>query len=157
MRGQDRSMDGSALPRLDLGLSESPGRPVPGPRSAAAFPPTSRTATVPAGAAFRGSLRAEAIEIRGHVTGEIVCGFGPLVIRGTGGLEGWATAKGDVQVAGVVTPGQPEVAPPDVISTPGRLVLLPGASVRGDVRCGTIEIHEGAALLGVARGHPSAR
>jgi cytoskeletal protein CcmA (bactofilin family) len=117
-------------------------------------PTSSRAAVVPAGASFRGRLGAEAVEIRGLVAGEVACGYGPLVIHEIGGLEGRATAKGDVRVAGIVTPGSAVEA--DLISTPGRLILLPGARVRGDVRCGTIEIHEGATLQGVARGHPGA-
>jgi cytoskeletal protein CcmA (bactofilin family) len=143
-------------PRLSLELAApclaplAPRRPVPA-SSPPAIPSTHR-AVVPAGASLQGRLCAEAIDVRGRFAGEAECGWGPLVIHSTGRLEGRATAQGDVVVAGTVA----ATCAGDLISTPGRLVLLGSANVEGDVRCGALEIYPGARLAGVARGHPGA-
>lgn len=121
----------------------------PTPLPARAQPPGDQTAIVPLGATLHGRLRAHAVVLHGSLVGDIECGPGPLVLHATGHLEGRACVRGDVVVAGKVD----GASGGDAISTSGRLVLLPGASVRGDVRCGALEIHVGATLEGAARAY----
>jgi cytoskeletal protein CcmA (bactofilin family) len=71
-----------------------------------------------------------------------------LVIFPGASIKGQLVASGDVHVHGSVI----DYGGGTVITTPGRLVLAPGARVEGDVRSGRLEIHEGAVLKGAARG-----
>jgi cytoskeletal protein CcmA (bactofilin family) len=102
---------------------------------------------VPAGTILRGRACARALLLAGEIIGEVQCGAGPVVICEGASLKGQLIAGGDVHVCGSVV----DYAGGVVISTPGRLVLAPGARVEGDVRSGTLEVHEDATLNGAAR------
>jgi cytoskeletal protein CcmA (bactofilin family) len=102
---------------------------------------------IPAGSLVRGRVRARALLLSGEIVGTVHCGAGPVVIRPGASLKGQLFAGGDVHVCGAVV----DYASGPVITTPGRLVLAPGARIEGDVRSGWLEIHEGAELNGSAR------
>jgi cytoskeletal protein CcmA (bactofilin family) len=103
---------------------------------------------VPAGALIRGYLRCHALLLVGDVVGNVHCTGGPVVIRAGASLKGRLVAGGDVVVSGTVG----DTGGGAVIRTSGKLTLAPGARVDGDVRCGRLELHDGAVLLGVAKG-----
>jgi cytoskeletal protein CcmA (bactofilin family) len=103
---------------------------------------------VPAGALIRGYLRCRALLLVGDVVGNIHCTAGPVVIRSGASLKGRLVASGDVYVCGTVG----DSGGGAVITTRGKLTLAPGARVDGDVRCGRLDVHDGALLQGTTRG-----
>ena len=103
---------------------------------------------VPAGALIRGYLRCRSLLLAGDLVGNVHCTVGPVVIRTGASLKGRLVATGDVYVSGTVG----DTGGGAVITTRGKLTLAPGARVDGDVRCGRLELHEGAVLQGVAKG-----
>ena len=103
---------------------------------------------IPAGALVRGYLRCRSLLLAGDLVGNVHCTGGPVVIRTGASLKGRLVASGDVYVSGTVG----DTGGGAVITTRGKLTLAPGARVDGDVRCGRLDLHEGAVLQGVAKG-----
>jgi len=103
---------------------------------------------VPAGALVRGYLRCRALLLVGDIVGNVHCTAGPVVIRPGASLKGRLVASGDVYVCGTVG----DTGGGAVITTRGKLTLAPGARVDGDVRCGWLDLYDGATLQGAAKG-----
>ena len=103
---------------------------------------------VPAGALVRGYLRCRALLLVGDIVGNVHCTAGPVVIRSGASLKGRLVASGDVYVCGTVG----DTGGGAVITTRGKLTLAPGARVDGDVRCGWLDLYDGATLQGAAKG-----
>jgi len=141
--------DGRARPRCE------PDAPSPaGDRAShsgtARVLPLADAMVIPAGATVRGYLRMRALVLAGTVVGNVHSISGPVVIRCGATLKGRLVAAGDVYVRGHVG----DSGGGAVISTRGKLTLAPGARVEGDVRCGRLDLHEGAWLDGVVRACP---